>query len=112
MQLEKDALEKAHQALLEEHRSLQSHLDDVVSERDDAFTRAKELVHQADNRRSDKTDVIMKAEVDRLRADLYVVGFLLKFIYRIYHYYLDRRARRIWLSPSQSSKNKQAQWQT
>ena len=78
MQLEKDALEKAHQALLEEHCSLQSQLDDVVSERDDASARAKELLHQADTRRSDKTDVIMKAEVDRLRADLYVVGLLLK----------------------------------
>ena len=74
MQLEKDAVEKAHQALVEEHRSLQSHLDDVQSERDDAFARARELSHQADTRRSDKADVIMKAEVDRLRAELYVVG--------------------------------------
>jgi protein HOOK3 len=73
MQLEKDAVEKAHQALLEEHRSLQSQLDDVLSERDDAFARARELSHQADSRRSDKTDVIMKAEVDRLRTELYVV---------------------------------------
>jgi protein HOOK3 len=78
MQLEKDALEKAHQALLEDHRSLQSNLDDVLSERDDAFARARELSHQADTRRSDKTDVIMKAEVDRLRAELYVVGLPLK----------------------------------
>lgn len=95
MQLEKDALEKAHQALLEEHRSLQSQLDDVVSERDDASARAKELLHQADTRRSDKTDVIMKAEVDRLRADLYVVGLLLKIHPSDFFFYLDRRARRI-----------------
>jgi protein HOOK3 len=78
LQLEKDALEKAHQALLEDHRSLQSQLDDVLSERDDAFARTRELLHQADTRRSDKTDVGMKADTDRLRADLYVVGLPLK----------------------------------
>jgi protein HOOK3 len=78
MHLEKDALEKAHQALLEDHRTLQSHLDEVLSERDDAIARTRELLHQEDTRRSDKTDVLMKAEVDRLRAELYVVGLPLK----------------------------------
>ena len=78
MHLEKDALEKAHQALLEDHRALQSHLDEVLSERDEAFARTSELLHQADTRRSDKTDVIMKVEVDRLRTELYVVGLPLK----------------------------------
>jgi protein HOOK3 len=93
LQLEKDALEKAHQALLEDHRTIQSQLDDVLSERDDAFARTHELLHQADSRRSDKTDVSMKAEMDRLRADLYVVGLPLKIHYIIPH--SDRRARRI-----------------
>lgn len=95
LHLEKDAIEKAHQALLEDHRSLQSQLDDVLSERDDAFVRTRELLHQADTRRSDKTDVGMKADMDRLRADLYVVGLpcLLRFIHIIPH--SDRRARRI-----------------
>jgi protein HOOK3 len=73
--LEKEALEKAHQALMEEHRTLQSHLDDVISERDDASARMRELLQQADSRRSDKGDVILKVEIDRLRADLYVVRF-------------------------------------
>ncbi|KAH9180390.1 HOOK-domain-containing protein [Lactarius sanguifluus] len=67
---EKAALEKVHQALLEEHRVIQSQLDDAVSERDDAFARARELLQQADSRRSDKADVMMKAEIDRLRAEL------------------------------------------
>ncbi|KAH9001427.1 HOOK-domain-containing protein [Lactarius akahatsu] len=67
---EKAALEKVHQALLEEHRVIQSQLDDAVSERDDAFARAHELLQQADSRRSDKADVMMKAEIDRLRAEL------------------------------------------
>ena len=84
LQLEKDALEKAHQAILEDHRSLQSQLDDVLSERDDAFARTRELIHKADTRRSDKTDVIMKAEMDRIRAELYVVGLPLK-IHLSYH---------------------------
>lgn len=73
LQLEKDALEKAHQAILEDHRSLQSQLDDVLSERDDAFARTRELLHQADTRKSDKTDVSMKADMDRLRAEMYVI---------------------------------------
>jgi len=84
LQLERDALEKAHQALLEGHRSLQSQHDDVLSERDDAFARTRELLHQADTRRSDKADVTMKADMDRLRADLYVVGLPLK-IHSSYH---------------------------
>jgi len=84
LQLEKDALEKAHQAILEDHRSLQSQHDDVLSERDDAVARTRELLHQADSRRSDKTDVGIKADMDRLRADLYVVGLPLK-IHSSYH---------------------------
>ncbi|KAF8275193.1 HOOK-domain-containing protein [Lactarius quietus] len=67
---EKAALEKAHQALLEEHRVIQSQLDDAVSERDDAVGRTRELQQQADSRRSEKADVMMKAEIDRLRAEL------------------------------------------
>ncbi len=76
IQLEKEALEKAHQALLDDHRTLQTHLDDALSERDDALARTRELVQQVDTRRSDKTDVIMKAEMDRLRAELYVARVL------------------------------------
>ncbi len=94
MQLEKDALEKAHQTLIEDHRSLQSQLDDVLSERDDAFARTRELLNQADTRRSDKADVSMKADMDRLRVDLYVVGLPLRFIHHTIPH-SDRRARRI-----------------
>jgi hypothetical protein len=94
LQLEKDALEKAHLTLLEAHRSLQSQLDDVLSERDDAFARTRELLHQTDTRKSDKADVSMKADMDRLRADLYVVRLLLGFILHIIPH-SDRRARRI-----------------
>jgi protein HOOK3 len=78
IQLEKEALEKAHQGLLEDHRTLQSHLDDALSERDDALARARELLQQVDTRRNDKADVILKVEVDRLRAELYVVRLRLE----------------------------------
>ena len=61
-----------HHALLEEHRVIQSQLDDAVSERDEALARTRELQQQADSRRSDKADVMMRAEIDRLRAELYV----------------------------------------
>jgi protein HOOK3 len=76
--LEKEALEKAHETLIEDHRTLQSSLDDAISERDDALSRARDLLQQADSRRSDKGDVIMKAEIDRLRAELYVAVLFLK----------------------------------
>ena len=78
VQLEKETLEKAHQVLLEDHRTLQSHLDDALSERDDALARASELLQQADTRRNDKADVIVKVELDRLRADLYVIKLPLR----------------------------------
>ena len=78
IQLEKEALEKAHQVLLEDHRTLQSHLDDALSERDESLARAHELLQQADTRRNDKADVIVKAEMDRLRADLYVTKLRLQ----------------------------------
>ena len=76
--MEKEALEKAHQTLMQEHRTIQSNLDDAISERDDALSRARDLLQQADSRRSDKGDVIMKAEIDRLRAELYAAVLFLK----------------------------------
>ncbi|KAF9001979.1 HOOK protein-domain-containing protein [Cyathus striatus] len=67
---EKETLEKVYQALLEEHRALQTNYDDAVSEKDDARAQAAELRRQIDTRRSDKADAILRAEVDRLRAEL------------------------------------------
>ncbi|KAI0048241.1 HOOK-domain-containing protein [Auriscalpium vulgare] len=67
---EKETLEKVYQALLEEHRTLQTNFDDTVSEKDEALARAREIQREADGRRNDKADVMMRAEIERLRLDL------------------------------------------
>ncbi|RDB21492.1 Protein Hook 3 [Hypsizygus marmoreus] len=67
---EKETLQKVYQALLEEHRTLQTNFDDAVSEKDDALARLREVRREADNKRNDKADVMMRAEIERLRADL------------------------------------------
>ncbi|KAJ7632297.1 HOOK protein-domain-containing protein [Roridomyces roridus] len=67
---EKETLEKVYQALLEEHRTLQTSHDDVVSEKEDAVARLKDVKREVDTRRSDKGDGALRGEIDRLRADL------------------------------------------
>ncbi|KZT20261.1 HOOK-domain-containing protein [Neolentinus lepideus HHB14362 ss-1] len=67
---EKETLEKVYQALLEEHRTLQTNFDDVTSEKEDALARLREMRREIDNRRNDKADVMMRAEIDRLRVEL------------------------------------------
>lgn len=56
--------------LLEEHRSLQTNFDDVVSEKDDVLAQLKEARQEVDTKRNDKADGMMRAEIERLRADL------------------------------------------
>ena len=90
---------------MEEHRLLQSHLDDAISERDDALSRTRELLQQVDSRRSDKGDVIMKAEIDRLRAELYV-ALLLLTIYSSY-FHLHRQKSEDNLAVAESELEKQ-----
>lgn len=73
--MEKDTVEKVYQQLMEEHRTLQSNLDDAVQEKDEALARVRQFEREmeAEGRRNDgKADVMMRAEIDRLRADLYV----------------------------------------
>ena len=67
---EKETLEKVYQMLLEEHRTLQTYFDDVVAEKEEALVRLKEFRREVDIRRNDKADVTMRAEIERLRADL------------------------------------------
>jgi protein HOOK3 len=59
-----------YQALLEEHRALQTTHDDVLSEREDAQAQLRQLRRELDTRRNEKADVMMRAEMDRLRAEL------------------------------------------
>lgn len=67
---EKETLEKVYQMLLEEHRILQTNFDDAIAEKEEALTRLREVRREIDNRRHDKTDVMMRAEIERLRTDL------------------------------------------
>lgn len=63
--------------MLEEHRALQTNFDDVVSEKEDALARVREVRREVDNKRNDKADVMMRAEIERLRADLYAIYHLI-----------------------------------
>lgn len=56
--------------LLEEHRVLQTSHDDTIAEKEDAITRLRDLRRELDDRRNDRADGLMRAEIDRLRADL------------------------------------------
>jgi protein HOOK3 len=69
--IEKETLEKVYQNLLEEHRTLQTSYDDAVSEKDDALARMQQTQREVDDtRKNDKADHVMRAEIDRLRAEL------------------------------------------
>ncbi len=89
-----------YQTLLDEHRVLQTNYDDVVSEKDDIQARLREARHDAESRRNDKADGMMRAEIDRLRAELYVIFFddvdLLLIVCK------GRRAKTTWLLQKQS----------
>lgn len=67
---EKETLEKVYQALLEEHRLLQTVHDDVVSEKEDAQVQLRQLRREVDTRRNEKADVMMRSEMDRIRLEL------------------------------------------
>jgi len=67
---EKETLEKVYTALLEEHRALQTAHDDVLSEKEDTQAQLRQLRRDADTRRNEKADVMMRAEMDRIRAEL------------------------------------------
>jgi protein HOOK3 len=59
-----------YQTLLEDHRTLQTNFDDVVSEKDDSLARLREAQRDLESRRNDKADAMMRAEIDRLRSEL------------------------------------------
>jgi protein HOOK3 len=68
---EKETLEKVYQQLLDDHRTLQTSYDDAISEKEDVVARLRDAQRTKDGHRNDKSDVFMKAEIDRLRAELY-----------------------------------------
>lgn len=78
-------MEKAYQQLMEEHRNLQSNVEEAVQEKDEALARVRQFEREmeAEGRRNDgKADVMMRAEIDRLRADLCVSISLLSVLPR------------------------------
>jgi protein HOOK3 len=56
--------------LLEEHRTLQTKFDDTVSEKEDAIARLNAASREVGAKRNDRGDVMLKTEIDRLRAEL------------------------------------------
>lgn len=69
---EKETLEKVYQALLEEHRSLQTAHDDALSEKEEAHAQLRQLRREVDTKRNEKADVMMRSEMDRIRLELWV----------------------------------------
>lgn len=67
---EKVSLEKAYQTLLAEHRTLQTNHDDVLSDREEVHAQLRELKREIDVRQNEKSDVILRGEIERLRMDL------------------------------------------
>jgi len=67
---DKATLEKVYQALLEEHRRLQTKFDDVVLEKEDTLGRLREVRREVDSKKNNKTDAMMRGEIERLRAEL------------------------------------------
>ena len=67
---EKENLEKSYQTLLEEHKRMQAQQEDIISERDEALSQVRNMRHEVDGRRSEKADVHLRAELDRVRAEL------------------------------------------
>lgn len=59
-----------YQQLLEDHRALQTLHDDAVSEKDDALARLRDMRRNMNDHRNEKADVLMRGEIDRLRAEL------------------------------------------
>jgi len=70
MSTEKETVEKAYQALMEEHRALLASHEEVVAEKEEAVGRMRRLEREADSRKNEKVDVMLRAENDRMRADL------------------------------------------
>lgn len=66
---EKETLEGVYEALIEEHRNLQSSFDDIMHEKEEALAHLREL-SQVDSRRNDKADNMMRVEMERLRTEL------------------------------------------
>ena len=68
---EKETLEQVYQALLAEHRTLQTNFDDVAAEKEEALAQVRQAQKDAENRKLDsRGDTMLRAEIERLRSEL------------------------------------------
>ncbi|CAE6460999.1 unnamed protein product [Rhizoctonia solani] len=67
---DKETLEKVYQQVLNEHRALQTNYDDILAEKEELTSSVRDMRRQMDDRRQDKSDGIMRAEIERLRTEL------------------------------------------
>ncbi|KAG9025244.1 hypothetical protein FRB95_010384 [Tulasnella sp. JGI-2019a] len=70
LSMEKDTLEKVYTNLLEEHRTMQSSLDEATAEKSDAQAQLKELKQRIEDDHKERSDAHLRAEIDRLRTAL------------------------------------------
>jgi len=67
---DKEALEKSYEALMREHQNIQTKLEEAVASKDDTIGLLRQARKELDDRRIDRADASMRAEIDRLRTDL------------------------------------------
>ena len=67
---EKETLESVYNQLLQEHRTLQTKFDDMEAEKEEALSKLQNVNVERDDRRNDRADTAMRAEIDRLRSEL------------------------------------------
>lgn len=72
-----ETLQKVYEALLDEHRTLQTNYDDVVAEKEDALNRLRAR-REVNDKRSEKADGALRVEVERLRGEVCVQSFAVK----------------------------------
>lgn len=56
--------------MLKEHRTLQTNYDEVSSDREEVHAQLRELKRETDVRRNEKSDAVLRGEIERLRMDL------------------------------------------
>lgn len=67
---EKDAIQEKYRTLHQEVQRLQSRMEDLTAERDDAISSVRSLKVDLDDKRKDRADVSMRAEIDHLRSEV------------------------------------------
>ena len=103
-------MESVYKNTLEEHRVLQTNLDDAQAEKEDALQRLRDLRRELDNRKSDRTDNILRSEIDRLRDELCVTLSIMVGSTLTDKFHIDKRARITSMLLKPSSTNITVSW--